>query len=93
LAEGQPRNILSAKLNRFAGRCRVLSRRCHRVIHSCYAFEATFIGFFRAADLLQPLATIPTRGVRVNDASTRSALAFINSKPWAARWRIAVRLR
>jgi hypothetical protein len=51
LAEGQPRNILTRKLNRFAGRCRVLSRRCHRVIHSCYAFDAAFVGIFPAADL------------------------------------------
>jgi hypothetical protein len=38
LAEGQPRNILDDNPSRFAGLCRVLSWRCHHVIHSCYAF-------------------------------------------------------
>jgi hypothetical protein len=38
VAEGQPRNILATISNRFAGRCRVLSRRRHGVIHSCYVF-------------------------------------------------------
>ena len=38
LAEGQPRNILDDNPTRFAGPCRVLSWRCHHVIHSCYAF-------------------------------------------------------
>jgi hypothetical protein len=38
LAEGQPRNILDHNPNRFAACCRVLSFRCHHVIHSCYAF-------------------------------------------------------
>jgi hypothetical protein len=33
LAEGQPRNILDSNPNRFAARCRVLSRRRHHVIH------------------------------------------------------------
>src|SRR4030081_3614327 len=41
-AEGQPRNILECNPNRFAGRCPALSRRCHRVIHSCYAFWPIF---------------------------------------------------
>jgi len=50
LAEGQPRNILNAKLSRFAGRCRVLSPCCHRVIHSCYAFGTTFIDLLRRVD-------------------------------------------
>ena len=38
LAEGQPHNILNCNPNRFAARCRVLSRRRHHVIHSCYGF-------------------------------------------------------
>ena len=38
LAEGQPRNILDHNPTRFACRCRASSWRCHRVIHSCYAF-------------------------------------------------------
>jgi len=42
LAEGQPRNILDSNCNRFAGDCRVLSRRRHHVIHSCYAFWSDF---------------------------------------------------
>src|SRR3981081_2146712 len=41
-AEGQPHNILEYNPNRFAGRCPALSRRCHRVIHSCYAFWPIF---------------------------------------------------
>jgi hypothetical protein len=49
LAEGQPRNILEHNPNRFAARCRVLSRRCHHVIHSCYAFEMLFRENFAAS--------------------------------------------
>jgi len=41
-AEGQPRNILEGNPNRFAARCPALSRRCHCVIHSCYAFWCIF---------------------------------------------------
>jgi len=41
-AEGQPRNILDCNPNRFAGRCPALSRCCHCVIHSCYAFFDAF---------------------------------------------------
>jgi len=41
-AEGQPRNILEGNPNRFAARCPALSRRYHRVIHSCYAFCCIF---------------------------------------------------
>jgi len=46
VAEGQPRNILASISNRFAGCCRVLSRRCHGVIHSCYVFYAVFFEIF-----------------------------------------------
>jgi hypothetical protein len=38
VAEGQPRNILKCISTRFAGCCRVLSRRHDGVIHNCYAF-------------------------------------------------------
>jgi hypothetical protein len=41
-AEGQPRNILEREFTRFAARCRVLSRRCHCVIHRCYEFGCVF---------------------------------------------------
>ena len=41
-AEGQPRNILKCNPTRFASRCPALSRHCHRVIHSCYAFWRDF---------------------------------------------------
>jgi len=37
-AEGQPCNILTNKLSRFAARCPALSRHCHCVIHSSSAF-------------------------------------------------------
>jgi len=42
-AEGQPRNILERNPNRFAGRCPALSRRRHRVIHSCYAISSAIL--------------------------------------------------
>ena len=46
VAEGQPRNILATISNRFAAYCRLLSPRCHHVIHSCYAFLDAFFEIF-----------------------------------------------
>jgi len=53
LAEGQPRNILDSNPNRFAARCRVLSRRRHHVIHRWYAF---WCNFFRKTPFEPPSA-------------------------------------
>jgi hypothetical protein len=73
LAEGQPHNILDHNPNRFAARFRVLSCRCHRVIHSCYAFRG---GFSSKRRLLRPHhARAPCL-----TAGKRAAL-FINLKP------------
>jgi hypothetical protein len=41
-AEGQPRNILDDKLNRFAPLCPAPSHLRHRVIHSCCAVSGDF---------------------------------------------------
>jgi len=51
-AEGQPRNILDGNPNRFAARCPALSRRCHYVIHSCYAFSDVFAEFYASCPRL-----------------------------------------
>src|SRR6516165_7913063 len=59
-AEGQPRNILRTKLNRFAARCPALSRHCHCVIHSCYAFAGDFCARIRLA------ATQPRAGLNAS---------------------------
>jgi hypothetical protein len=48
-AEGHPCNILDRNPNRFAARCPALSRQCHCVIHSCYAFLTLFRRTTRAA--------------------------------------------
>jgi hypothetical protein len=53
-AEGQPRNILKGNPNRFAARCPALSRRCHYVIHSCYAFSDVFAEFSRVMPAPDP---------------------------------------
>ena len=75
VAEGQPRNILATITSRFAAHCRLLSLRCHRVIHSCYVFSPVF----------RQCARVTRRGgvasVMLNDAQTAGAPIFINSKP------------
>ena len=73
MAEGQPHNILDHNPNRFAARFRVLSCRCHRVIHSCYAISTRF--FIKTTS--RPAAS--RARVMLNGGKTRAL--FINLKP------------
>jgi hypothetical protein len=101
-AEGQPRNILDRNPNRFAARCPALSRRCHCVIHSCYAFRTHFCEI--------PLVSTPDKTIIIADAASsgltmheragafcfdrkRRRALFIISKPRHALLRRAVRVR
>src|ERR1700719_3228187 len=68
-AEGQPRNILKCNPSRFAGRCPALSRRCHRVIHSCYAFLSAILRKSSLAIVLSPPAMTPEVNISASDAS------------------------
>jgi hypothetical protein len=88
-AEGQPHNILDRNPNRFAARCPALSRQCHCVIHSCYAFLTLFRRTARAA----AQKTAPRTGdrgfrirLRVNDAPTPAAHLH-RSETAARQWR------
>src|SRR6201747_2713014 len=69
LAEGQPHNILKYNPNRFAARCRALSRRRHRVIHSCYGFLIRFFSKLPFAPPFTPAAPCLTRPQRERSSS------------------------
>jgi len=81
-AEGQPRNILECNPNRFAARCLALSRQCHRVIHSCYAFWRVFGKF----SLVMPGRKEPTAVFKREDPGIHQTSKQDGSPDQVRRW-------